>query len=304
MSQTMKKQRFAWACLTAAVFLAGCAKPKVNISAGTSTHIEGFEEAQSRIAAHPIQFLDESLEESKKLTAFTVNFQRQERLGLGAIKELKPQENMHTEYRDEPFSVRFTWTDEESEYAQAVYVQGKNDNKVLLLPRKGFLGQPPKVQAFAPMLGVVFGKTRNPITDFGPRRMMERVLDRIAKAEKNGKVEIKLREPTEIGPAKESCFYLELRYPPGDEFPCKLQDLYISTRTKLPIATYLWLPGKEERTTATLDGMYLYSDLRPTELTDRNFVIDVDRKQALAGAAKPESSESNDASPSAASTSE
>src|SRR5262249_23601553 len=100
------------------------------------------------------------------------------------------------------------------------------------------------------------------------------------------------------------CFYLELRYPPGDEFPCKLQDLYISTRTKLPVATYLWLPGKEERTSATLDGMYLYSDLRPTELTDRNFVIDVDRKQALAGAAKPASSESNDANPSAASTSE
>ena len=116
---------------------------------------------------------------------------------------------------------------------------------------------------------------------------MERILDRIAKAQSKGEVAIKLREPTEIGPAKEPCFYLELRYPPGDEFPCKLQDLYISARTKLPVATYLWLPGKEERTTRTLDGMYVYSNLRPsTALTDRNFVIDVDQKHALAEGAR------------------
>ena len=281
--------RISWSL--AALAVAGCAKPKVKISAGE--HVEGLEDANARIAAHPIQFLEESLEESKKLTAFTVNFQRQERLGL--LKELKPQENMLAEFREEPFSVRFTWLDDDSEYAQAVFVRGKNDNKVLLLPRKGLAGQPPTVQGFPPAFAVLFGKARNPITDFGPQRMMERILDRIAKAEKKGNVAVKLREPTEIGPAKEPCFYLELRYPPGDEFPCKLQDLYISARTKLPVATYLWLPGKDERTTNTLDGMYLYSNLRPTAvLTDRNFVIDADQKHALAEGSKVDASGSGD----------
>ncbi len=257
----------------------GCAKPTVSIPTGS--RIEGFDEASKRITANPVGFLQESLDETQKLNAYTLTFQRQERLGL--LKELKPQENMRAEFRESPFSVRFTWLDDECEYKQAVYVKGKNSNNVLLLPRKGVIGQPPKVQSYPPSFAVLFGKSRNPITDFGARRMMERIIDRIEKAKKLGDVVIKLREPTEIGPNKEPCFYLELRYPAGDEFPCKLQDLYISARTKLPVATYLWLPGKVERSSETLDGMYVYGGLKPVDtLADSYFIIDADKKQALA----------------------
>jgi hypothetical protein len=258
---------------------AGCARPAVNIPAGV--RIEGYDEASKRIAANPVKFLEESLEEARKIKAFTATFQRQERLGL--LRELKPQENIAAEYRDRPFSVRFTWQDEESEYRQCVYVKGKHDGKVLLLPRKGAMGQPPKTQAYPPSFAMLFAKSRNPITDFGVRRLLERTLDRIAKAEKVGEVSIKLRDPTEIGPDKEPCFYLELRYPAGDPFPCKLQDLYISARTKLPVATYLWLPGKIERCDATLDGMYVYSNLRAVEhLVDSHFKIEKERDATLA----------------------
>jgi len=181
---------------------------------------------------------------------------------------------MIAEHREEPFSVRFTWLDEDSEYAQAVYVEGRNDGKVLLLPRKGAMGLPPQVQAYPPSFAVLFQKARNPITDFGPRRMLERIIDRIEKAQAKGVVKITLKEPAEIGPAKEPCFHLELRYPPGDPFACKLQDLYINARTHVPVGTYLWLPGKVERSSDTLDAMYVYGGINPeVQLTDATFQI-------------------------------
>jgi hypothetical protein len=265
--------------LYAAGAIAGCAKPAVNIPAGV--RIEGYDEASRRIAADPVRFLEESLEASKQVKAFTATFQRQERLGV--LRELRPQENIAADYRDDPFSVRFTWLDDDSEYRQCVFVKGENHNNVALLPRKGVLGQPARVQSYPTSFAVLFGKARNPITDFGPRRMMERILDRIAKARKHGDVVIKLREPTEIGPDKEPCYYLELRYPPGDQFACKLQDLYISARTRLPVATWLWLPGKVERCGDTLDGMYVYAGLTPTDrLSDVHFEFDTDKRRALA----------------------
>ena len=257
---------------------AGCARPHVNVPTEvTRVPVEGNESAAERIQKDPIAYLNESLAETKRLRSFTTHFQRQERLGL--IPQLKEQENIRAEYRDEPFSVRFTWLDDDSEYQQCVFVKGRNDNKVLLVPRKGVLGQSPSVQKYPASYAVLFQKARNPITDFGPRRMMERILDRIEKAKKVGDVAIKLAGTVEIGPRKEPCFHLELRYPAKDQFACKLQDLYISTKTQLPVATYLWLPAKEERTEASLDGMYAYNGLNDNvEHTDAVFVLDSTKK--------------------------
>ena len=283
--------------LTAVVGCAG-SKPDPYIPDQPATSVESASDAVKRISEHPEAFLRESLAETSKAKQFTMHFQRQERLGL--LQELKPVEDIVAEYRDEPFSVRFTWQGEDSEYLQCVYVEGKNDNKVVLLPRKGLLGLPPSPQSFDPKLSVVFGKSRNPITDFGPRRMLERTIDRIDKAKAKGEVKIRVLPPTEIGPAKEQCYHLEIRYPQGDEFPCKLQDLYIHMQTRRPVGVWLWLPGKPERSEQTLDGMYLYAAIDPNvSLTDANFVIDpVLRQAAAAGAA--EGADSPGAAPPAA----
>lgn len=282
---------------TTLVFLfgLGCAKPEVEIP--ENKPIEVNEPAEkphkpddsakvplaSKDAASPIEtnapaeehmaFLKASLAETQKLKSLSVNFLRQERLGL--LKELKPKEDIIAEHRDEPFSVRFTWNDPKSEYQQCVYVQGKEDNKVLLLPRVGLFGLPPSVQKYPAEFAVTFQKARNPITDFGPRRMMERIIDRIEKARPHGEVQITKLAPTKIGPLNEPCYHFELRYPKGDQYACKLQDLYISMNTMLPVATYLWIPGKVERSDSTLDGMYMYSDLKPNvALSDADFVIE------------------------------
>jgi hypothetical protein len=260
--------------------------------------LQGLDAAVAQVREDPIKFLREALTETRRLERFTLHFQRQERLGLFA--ELKPVENIFAEYIDEPFSIRFTWLDEDSEYRQCVYVAGKDDNKVVLLPRHGLFGLPAGVGKYDPQLGVTFGKTRNPITDFGPRRMIERTLDRIEKAKPHGKVAIRVLPPTAIGPDKESCFHLEIKYPKGDKFPCKLQDLYVHTRTRLPVATYLWLPGNPQRTETTLDAMYAFSRLKTdVALTAANFVIDPDRsaqpKPAVARPGGPAPDESGSA---------
>ena len=260
-------------CLAAVVtHVIGCGPPP--ISRVEVVPVAGYDqEVAKRIQADPVAFLNESFAETQKLDQFTTDFCRQERLGV--LRQLRPIEHIKAEYRTVPLSIRFTWQDRNSEFRQCAYVEAKNEDKVLLLPRSGVLGLPPDVQKYPLTWAVLFGKSKFPMTDFGPRRLMEKTIDRIKKAEAFGKVQITLREPAEIGPAKEPCFHLEIRYPQGDPFETKLQDVYIHLQTRLPVATFLWLPGKEERCSETLDAMYEYGNLRPdVELTDANFRIE------------------------------
>lgn len=266
-----------WLLLATAIGATGCAQPKVDIPVGAPIEAASQEALKARVAKDPVAFIREVHAETSKLKEFTAVFMRQERLGL--FKKLSPQETIFAEYRDEPFSVRFTWLDKGSEYKQCVYVRGRNEDMVVLLPRKGLLGFPPTVQKFAPQLAVEFDKARNPITDFGPRRMLERVLDGIEKSVKLGGAKLAVREPTEIGPAKEPCHHIEIRYPRGKGVTVALQDLYLSTATLTPVGTYLWRAGREDRSEDTLDAMYLYTQIDTSvRLTDANFQIDKEGK--------------------------
>lgn len=258
--------------LTAAILMlaAGCGAKEI-VKPGDGV-LEGYDDAVKTIQADPLAFLQESLAATRKLDQFTCEFWRQER--LGPLDQLRPAERIQAQYRPSPLSIRFAWLNNDSEYLQCAYVQGKNDDKVLLLPRVGLLGLPPTVQQFPPSWAVVFGKSKFPITDFGPRRMMEKTVDRIEKAAKFGQLRMTVLPPRRIGPMREPCFHIELRYPQGDPFRTKLQDLYIHVETRLPVATFLWLPGREERCTETLDAMYQYGGVAPTDgLTDADFQI-------------------------------
>ncbi len=259
------------------VSAAGCAggdqKPIVSDVAGPVVFVKGYEESLRTIRSDPAAYLARSLAATGEIDTLRAKFVRQERLGI--FPRLMPAEHILAEYRDEPFSVRFTWLDEDSEFAQCVYVEGENNNNVALLPRKGFMGLPPAVQNYPAPWGVAFQKTRNPITDFGPRRMMERTLERIEKARPHGQVKITVRGVTEVGPEKTPSYHFEILYPKGDQYACKLQDLYIGAKTDLPVETRLWLTEGDERTTETLDAIYQYSEMRPNaEIGDKHFVID------------------------------
>jgi len=267
--------------------LAGCGAREI-VKPGDGL-LEGYDAAVKSIQADPLAFLKESLVATRNLKQFTCEFWRQER--LGPLSQLRPAERIAANYRPSPLSIRFIWLNEDSEYNQCAYIQGKHDDKVLLLPRVGLLGLPPTVQEFPPSWAVLWGKSKFPITDFGPRRMMEKTIDRIEKAEKFGGVKMAVPPPRRIGPMQEPCFHIELRYPEGDPFRTKLQDLYIHVETRLPVATFLWLPGRDERCTETLDAMYEYGGVTPVDtLADADFEIKEIAAKKVPKGKKPKSS--------------
>lgn len=227
-----------------------------------------------RITADPVAFMRKSLEEATKVRTAKLLLHRQERLGL--VPELKPAEHLTANFREEPFSIRLTWMDDKSEYLQALYIEGQNDNKVALLPRYGLLGMKPSVVSFPVDFAVAFQKSKKPITDFGPRQMLERLFDRIEKAKPFGGARIRYVAQAVVGPGEEKCHHIELLFPRGDEFPCKLIDLYVNIETRLPVACFLWLTEEaRERTDKTLDAMYVYANLQPNvPLSEGDFVID------------------------------
>lgn len=267
---------FFLSAIVVAAIVSGCG-PKVDI-VETGPVAEDPEAAMKRINADPVLFFEQTLAKTRQLKTLRMKFQRQERLGM--FGELRALEHIVAEYRDVPFSVHFVWTDEGSDYLQCVYIEGENKNRVALLPRKGLFGLPPSVGNYDPQLGVTFAKTRNPITDFGPRRLMERTLDRMKKAEPLGGTAIELVGIKEIGPAKEPCYQFELVFPPKDEYAAKLQDLYIHTQTGLPVATFVWKGKDRQRNSDTLEAMYLYGEIEPNvALSNPPFVIEMNRKQ-------------------------
>ena len=225
------------------------------------------------VAADPVKFLRECLPRAKNLQSYTCTFIRQERLGM--FKKLMPVEVMAADYRAEPLSVRLTWDNPESEFMQCAYVAGRDDGKVQTLPRKGLLGAQPSVEKYDPALGVTFGKTRNLITDFGSKRMAERLVERIDKAGKLGGVKATYKGEAAVGPHAETCYLIEMRFPEKDEYPNKLLDLYICKKRLVPIATFMYLPGTPERCEKTLDASYVYAGIEPAApVNDARFEID------------------------------
>ncbi|MBX3397044.1 MAG: DUF1571 domain-containing protein [Phycisphaerae bacterium] len=262
--------------LAATLCAAGCGAPMAGGVKEMEEPPKGSEEEIKAITADPVIYMNKCLTEARRVKSARIQFERQERLGL--VPELRPAEKMRCEFREEPFSVRFTWTDEKPEYLQAVYVEGQNGNKVSLLPRVGLFGTRPNVVAYPADFAVTFGKSKKPITDFGPRLMLERLFDRIEKAKQFGGAKIRYTGLAVVGPGNEKCHHIELLFPKPDEFPCKLLDLYINIDTRLPVAVYLWLTEEDRvRTNKTLDAMYIYGLLEPNvPLSDDDFVIDVD----------------------------
>ncbi len=205
-------------------------------------------------------------EKTKGLKQYRVTFIRQERLGV--VPALRKQERIAAAFRAEPFSVHFGWLEADSEYSQAAFVRGENQDKVLLLPRSGLLGLPPSVGKFNPQDAVTFQKSRNPITDFGLARMMERTLQRIEAAERGGGAIVVYRGVETAGTEKRPAHRFSISLPKSDPYSNKQMELFIDQQTELPSGAYMRLPDGK------LDAMYLYEDvLTDVQLTAADFEI-------------------------------
>ncbi len=229
--------------------------------------------ASSRPAAavDPITMMRDALSRCDALSGYTVVFHRQERRGL--LSRLSDWERMQVAYRKSPSSIKAVWLNEDSEYAQAVYVEGSNDNKLTVLPRKGLFGLPASPASVDPGAAVQWGKSLRPITDFGLAPMLRRTLGHVQEAQAHGGAEVTYDGVVAMEKMGVQAHHIRVRYPQGFTRADR-QDVYIDVETGYPVATYLWLPDGNEL------AAYLYE--KPTLKVPADEVFAIDKSGAVA----------------------
>jgi len=228
-----------------------------------------FRPEASRIEADPVAYLKKKLVECEKLDGYALTFYRQERLG----GTLKPMEKIQAWFRARPFSVKFVWHNPDSNYEEAVYVEGQNNNQLLVKERKGFLFLPPTTRSIDPKLPAKLGKARNPITSFGLSRMIERSLRPIEDPDIADEITFEYKGVVELDPEGVAAHHLRINRPTNDKWIHVRQDIFINAETALPAGTDLWKTAEE------LDARYRYLDISTdVELCDKDFQLSEEKE--------------------------
>jgi len=130
-----------------------------------------------------------------------------------------------------------------------------------LLNRKGLFGGPGSVTALNPELAVVFKQAKLPITDFGPREVLGKLLHRIEVVEPPSEMFIQLVGAGRVGPRDSDCYQIKLHFPSSDPFEAKLVDVFLHRDSLLVAGVRVWLTSERYRDDATtLDALYWFVD--------------------------------------------
>jgi hypothetical protein len=222
-----------------------------------------------QIAADPLGFVREVERRSAALDSYCLRFYRQERLGL--LPRLGATEDIRAKFRREPFSVKFDWV-EPGDFYEAVYVEGRHDDKLLIRERRGFLHFPPQVRAVGVEDPVIWGRSLNPITDFGLAQVARRTLAPFDNPETADLMTIRYEGLVILEPTHRPAHHLRIEGAGRTDTPFVAQDFYIDAETLLPAGTDLWLPREQ------LGARYRYADVEiGVELTNEDFRLS--RKQ-------------------------
>lgn len=229
------------------------------------------------IRGDPAGFVRQVAANTERLAAYTCTMVREERRGI--FGRVFGPERIACWFRQAPFSIRMKWLDPEVKYGESTFVADKPDAKVRFVARQGLFGLPPGITTVDVQTPVVWGEAKNPVTDFGLRRMMERTLASMAKA--GDAVRVDYRGVVRLAPLTTPAHHLRLEYS-GKEWKTPFHDLYVDVATELPAATILSLPDGQ------LDAAYYYLDLdlaaRPG---DADFLLDAEREKRTAPTTQP-----------------
>jgi len=217
-----------------------------------------------RIQADPVGYLRKLYDKCDALQQYRLLFYRQERLGL--LGKLGPLEEIRASFRRDPFSVKFEWDDPAREFYESVYVQGQNKNKLIVRERHGFLNFPPQVQVVNPQDSVIWGKSKNPVTDFGLAQVVRRTLIPLDDPEIAKVVKIRYVGIIDLEPMHIAAHHILITRPVMKGYRYTRQDFYIDAQTLLPAGTDLWLPNDK------LDARYRYTNIDTNvTFTDADF---------------------------------
>jgi hypothetical protein len=209
-----------------------------------------------------------------RLTDYTTRLIRYERRGL-LFRTLEGPETIQAWVRSKPFSVRLCWLDPDIKYGEAVYIDGVAGNELRFVPRKWHPPLLPGINRVNVMTPVIWGETLNPITDFGLRRLAERLREKLAAA--GDAVRVAYRGRVSLPEFDRPVHHLELDFPANSAFPQPHQDLYIDVDRALPVG--IALKTAHDR---ALHAAYYYTRVDTgVRLTDDDFRLYFERGEPL-----------------------
>ena len=183
-----------------------------------------------------------------RVSDYTVVFRKQERLD----GKLLPEETTLLKFQ-KPLKVYMKWIEDPSKGTEALYVDGSNDNK-LLVRRGGLLGI--LTLSLDPRGSLAMIKNRHPITEVGFGYLIDGLQRNIRRALRHGELEvIRLAEETFRG---RSATVVEARFIPrgGRTYHASRMVCHIDTELQLPIGAAFYDEND------LLFERYSYSDVK------------------------------------------
>lgn len=164
---------------------------------------------------------------------YRCTFLKQERIHgtTGAEQEVQ------VKFLDKPFSVVMQWVRNAPIGDRALYIEGKNDNMMLVHPR-GALGKLLGTVKKAPDSPEAMANTLRPITQFGFKRGLQALLVVYEKAAQRGDLKSTFLGYATV--AGRRTLVLERTLPPNDDYPAARTMTYIDAQLLVPISVEAW----------------------------------------------------------------
>jgi hypothetical protein len=202
----------------------------------------------------PVAFLQKCLDryDVQHIQGYRCVFQKQERVG----GVLQPSEVMDAAFRTQPFSVFLRWIQGTRRAASMLFVEGANDNQMLIRPA-GLAGSFVNVVARDPEGTDARQAGRYTVKEFGLRNAAARSLRDWKAAQKKGTLKVHylgVRKVRELG--DRLCYTLRRTCPTPEQDGLTEVTLYIDKETWFQVGSVL----KGEK--GKLLGEYLFRDIQ------------------------------------------
>jgi hypothetical protein len=202
----------------------------------------------------PVVFLQMCLDryQEQKITGYTCILEKQERIG----DRLEPREVIDAAFRAKPYSVFMHWKQGARRAESALYVEGENDNKMLVHPT-GIAGVLRKVVSRDPEGADARAGGRYTIEEFGMQKATERTLRDWKAAQKEGTLRVDYRGVYNVHEVGDRlCYVLRRTCAKPEADGVAKVTIYIDQETWLQVGTVL---KKED---GQLLGEYLFHDIK------------------------------------------
>jgi hypothetical protein len=209
--------------------------------------------------------LEKGLERIEAVPDYMATFLKQEKID-GVMSE---PNFMQVKIRHEPFSVYMKWVDGGDVGREVLYVDGKNDNE-MLVKLGGVKGRMMPTLKVNPTGSVAMAEARYPVTNMGVKKMIEKILEAREEDLKISRgVSCRMIDNQKFN--KRDCFCFQVEYETKEVSPQHFRKslIYIDKETYFPICVknFSFAPDGQEDLTgkeldeATLCEFYSYSNI-------------------------------------------